>query len=47
MVEYIYCICGKPIDEYESKCYWCGTIKPKDIEEKNEKKERQLVLFEI
>lgn len=43
MVEYIYCVCGKPIDEYEDKCHWCGRPKPEDKEEN----ERQLTLFEL
>ena len=30
MVEYIYCDCGKVIDEYETKCHWCGSPKNKE-----------------
>ena len=26
MVSYIFCKCGKVIDEYETKCYWCGRM---------------------
>jgi len=24
MVVYSFCPCGKVVDEYESKCHWCG-----------------------
>lgn len=37
MVEYIFCSCGKVIDEYESKCFWCGNKKKeKPFENLNE-----------
>lgn len=25
MVRWQFCSCGKVVDEYEDKCYWCGT----------------------
>lgn len=30
MVGYIFCKCGKVVDEYESLCYWCKEPKPSD-----------------
>lgn len=31
MVYYTFCKkCGKVIDEYESKCYWCEKLEKKD-----------------
>jgi hypothetical protein len=34
MVEYIFCKkCGKVIDEFESKCYWCDKKKEQPKEE--------------
>jgi len=27
MVDWIYCSCGKVIDEFEEFCHWCGKRK--------------------
>lgn len=24
MVNWIFCECGKAVDEFESRCHWCG-----------------------
>lgn len=52
MVRWIFCQCGKIIDEFESKCYWCGrplSEKEREWDEapKNPQvgSERQLELF--
>lgn len=35
MVYYIFCHnCGKVVDEYECKCFWCGSIKKEEEKEK-------------
>lgn len=39
MVEYIICKkCGKVVDEFETKCYWCGN--KKEEEEKSKENEQ-------
>jgi hypothetical protein len=31
MVYYVFCYnCGKVVDEYESKCFWCGCVKKEE-----------------
>jgi hypothetical protein len=52
MVRWIFCQCGKIIDEFESKCHWCGrplSENEKDWDEIPKKpqggSERQLELF--
>lgn len=43
-MEWQYCDCGKVVDEYEKKCFWCGSTK-KDIkqQEENKIKDKQLM----
>lgn len=48
MVSWIYCKCGKIIDEFEDKCHWCGhplSEKEKDWNDDQQSPERQLELF--
>lgn len=43
-------VCGKVVDEYEDKCYWCGSLEYEDsnFQIKNQADdERQLKLFEV
>jgi thioredoxin-related protein len=40
MVEYIFCTCGKVVDEYEKKCHWCNKLK-EEIKKEQEEKENE------
>jgi RNA polymerase subunit RPABC4/transcription elongation factor Spt4 len=43
-MEWQYCkACGKVVDEYEQKCYWCGAPK-EELEEKARYSKDQLIL---
>ena len=47
MVTWIFCECGRVIDEYEQKCYWCGAVPKEDsIEKEDLVVEKQLMLFD-
>lgn len=37
-MEWQYCDCGRVVDEYENKCFWCGSAK-KNIEKTSKKQE--------
>lgn len=44
-MEWQFCeVCGKVVDEYESKCYWCGTPKQDSKVIAKEYSEKQLEL---
>jgi type I restriction-modification system DNA methylase subunit len=36
--------CGKVVDEYEDKCYWCGSLKDLDDKKPTTEDKKQLKL---
>lgn len=42
MVDYIFCECGKVVDEFEENCYWCKKVnKISEKEKKVDENERE------
>lgn len=46
-MEWQYCdVCGKVVDEYEQKCYWCGSPKKEIVEKEQCGKNQLMLIFE-